>query len=77
MNDDDDIVSAVSSVASAISTGLKYLGTGDAGTTMGAIEFHAVNTKEAAEAIQDALKAIAESISDLAHAVRQTSGCAR
>lgn len=45
-----------------VGTHLKYLGTGDAGTTMGAIEYLAKETKEASERIAEGLHAIAEAI---------------
>lgn len=46
----------------AIGTHLKYIGTGDAGTTMGALEFHGVCVKEAGETIAGAIRELAEAI---------------
>ncbi len=41
---------------------LKYLGTGDAGTTMGAVEFLAVSIKEGCSEVASALNNVAEAI---------------
>ena len=49
-------------IALAIREGLKWLGTGDAATTMGAVEFHAVCVKEAGQAIAEALDNVASAI---------------
>ena len=50
----------------SIATQLKYLGTGDAGTSMGAIEAHAVMVREAfgevASSIENGLMAIANEV---------------
>jgi hypothetical protein len=57
-NASETISAAINVVAEATSncaTHLKYLGVGDAGTTMGAIEFLAVSIKESGEAIAGAI----------------------
>jgi hypothetical protein len=59
-----NLVDAVDHVATAIQSGLKWLGTGDAATTMGAIEFHAVT-------IKDGLDSVASAINNLADAIRE------
>jgi len=56
--DDTSVAEALTSIA----VHLKYLGTGDAATTMGAIEFLAKEVKEGTERIADALTAIADAI---------------
>jgi hypothetical protein len=60
-----NLVDVVHELARAVGFGLKWLGTGDAMTQMGAIEAHGVMVKEAAETI-------AAAISDLASAIRET-----
>jgi hypothetical protein len=59
-----NIVDATDSIAQAIRHGLKWLGTGDALTSMGAIEAHGAMVKEAAGSI-------AAAIHDLADAIRE------
>ena len=58
-----------------IAMALKYLGNGDASTPMGAIEGHAVCTKEAgaeiAMSIDSTGAVIARAIEELANAVRE------
>ena len=46
----------------AVGIQLKYLGTGDNGSPMGAIEFHGVCVKEAGENIADAIRELAAAI---------------
>jgi hypothetical protein len=53
--EDVNIVDAINKLAGVIQFGLKYLGTGDAGTTMGAIEFLGTSVKEGAESIATAI----------------------
>lgn len=53
-----------------IGLGLKYLGNGDAGTSMGAIEAHSVQVQEGASSIAGALSEIARAID----AVSETRG---
>jgi hypothetical protein len=60
-----NLVDVVHELAQAVRSGLKWLGTGDAMTTMGAIEAHGVMVKEAAATIASAL-------GDLASAIRET-----
>jgi len=50
---------------SKIATQLKYLGNGDAGSTIGAVEHHA-------DVISTAADTIAAAIRDLADAIRET-----
>lgn len=52
-------------IAESIRFGLKYLGNGNAMTSMGAIEGHAV-------AIKDSAEIIANAIHDLADAIRES-----
>jgi hypothetical protein len=66
-----NLVDAMTDVARAIRSGLKWLGTGDAATPMGALEAHAVLLKEGVDGLRSALSEIAESIRELADAVRQ------
>lgn len=56
----------------SISTQLKYLGNGDTGSTMGAIENHAVQIKEGSERIADGLEAIASALRDIAEAIKES-----
>ena len=64
MNEPEDVIDSISDVAKAIRVVAKDLGLGNAGTEMGAIEFHAVTIKEAAEAIASAIRDLAQAISD-------------
>jgi len=52
----------------AIGTHLKYLGVGDAGTTMGAIEFLGTKVESAGERIGAGLEEIAAAIREARHA---------
>lgn len=67
-----NIVDAVFALSRSIQCGLKWLGTGDAGTTMGALEAHAVLLKETGDRMASGLESIADSISDLADAIRES-----
>jgi hypothetical protein len=60
-SDAANIVDAVYSLSRA----LKYLGNGDAATTMGGLEAHGVAMKEAAESIERGLESIATAITAL------------
>ena len=53
-------LTAVAKSLDKVATHLKYLGVGDAGTTMGAVEFLAVKTKEGLSEVADALTQIGE-----------------
>lgn len=66
-----NVVDALDGIGSALRFGLKYLGNGDAGTTMGAIEAHGVAILEAASRIEDGLSRISTSIDGLADAIRE------
>lgn len=55
----------------SVAFGLKYLGNGDTGDPRGAVEFHAVQVKEAGENIARGLSEVAEAIRDLADAMRE------
>lgn len=59
---EDEIADALSSIA----VHLKYLGNGDATTTMGAIEHHSVQVKEGALRVAEALDGVGESLSSIA-----------
>jgi hypothetical protein len=63
-----EVAEAIEKIAMA----LKYLGNGDASTTMGAIEAHGMAIKESAETISSALESIASSIDNLASAIRES-----
>lgn len=54
---------AIADALKACATHLKYLGNGDAATTMGAIEAHGVMVKEAGENIAEAIRELASAIS--------------
>jgi hypothetical protein len=64
--DEDD-----NEIAKAIRYAAWTLGTGDAATTMGAIEAHAALQKEALEGIRDALCSIADALNEVASAIRR------
>jgi len=53
---------ALAEALNTIGTHLKYLGVGDAGTTMGAVEFLAVKNYEGALAIAEALESLASAV---------------
>jgi hypothetical protein len=55
---DDALIKALENIA----VHLKYLGVGDAGTTMGAIEFLAVKNYEGAALIASALDNLADAV---------------
>lgn len=57
----------------SIATWLKYLGTGDAGTTMGAIECLAMCVKESNESIARAIGDLADAVRELAEASTRES----
>ena len=54
-----------------VATALWSLGTGDAATTMGAIEFHAATIKESSETISSSLNSIAIALTEIAIAIRE------
>lgn len=59
----DNVTEALDGIASAlrdVAVALKYLGNGDASTTMGAIEAHSVQVREGLSEVATALQAIAE-----------------
>lgn len=64
-----NVVDVLDRLARAVSTGLKRLGTGDAATPMGAIEAHALEVKNAGEAIAGSLESIATAINRLADSI--------
>jgi hypothetical protein len=68
----ENTTEAIDHVASAVRFGLKWLGTGDAGTPMGALEAHGSMVLDGAQRIANSLGAIASAIEDLAQAVRET-----
>lgn len=53
----------------SIAMQLKHLGVGDAATPMGALEFHATQVREGADAIASALTEVAAAIDRLGEAV--------
>jgi methyl-accepting chemotaxis protein len=53
-------LTAVAESLDSVATHLKYLGVGNAGTTMGAVEFLAVKTKEGLSEVASALDNLAE-----------------
>jgi hypothetical protein len=55
-------LAAVAEALNKIGTHLKYLGVGDAGTTMGAMEFLAVKNYEGAQLIAGALESLADAV---------------
>lgn len=67
---EDDLPTEGDKIADAIKFGLKYLGTGDAATTMGALEVVGMNITQAAESIAFSQDRIADAILDLAEAIR-------
>ena len=54
LHEEDDVAKALNRIATLI----KYLGGGDNASTMGAVEFLAVQVKEGSERIADALHAL-------------------
>ncbi|MHB1001950.1 MAG: hypothetical protein ACYC27_22140 [Armatimonadota bacterium] len=65
MNEQDELAQAVNHLAIQLGVQLSAIGTGNADTNMGAIEFLATQIKEG-------LDGVASSISELAEAIRQT-----
>jgi len=66
-----NVADGLFALSRAIAVGLKYLGNGDAGTTMGAIEAHGKAVADAAERIAGALEGIAGALNRLAEAVEE------
>lgn len=65
MEEENETAIAIQAVASA----LHYLGTGNAGTQMGAIECLAVSVKESGEYISSALESVASALQEIAEAI--------
>jgi hypothetical protein len=63
-----EMASAIENVAKA----LRYLGTGNASSSMGTIEYHAAAVKESALIISSSLESIASAIDNLASAIRES-----
>jgi uncharacterized protein Yka (UPF0111/DUF47 family) len=68
-----NVVDAIANAGRDIARALRALGTGDAASSMGAIEFLAVSVKEGSENVQSGLSRIAEAIEQLADAVTMAS----
>lgn len=66
-----NVVDALDGIGRAIRHGLKWLGTGDAATPMGAIEAHGSMVIEAAEKVEAGLESIARALDGLAEAIRE------
>jgi hypothetical protein len=64
-NDNDQIAQAIKTLA----THVKYLGTGDAATTMGAIEYLATKVGESGHEIAGKLDSLAEAVREVASAL--------
>lgn len=60
---------ALAEPLSRIATWIKYLGTGDAGSSMGAIEYLATQQIEAADKIYEGLRLVAEALDGVAAAI--------
>lgn len=69
MSGETDIADALDRIA----VHLKYLGVGDAATTMGAIEFHAVAAREAAETHAESRRAIAAAIRSVSESIQEVA----
>jgi methyl-accepting chemotaxis protein len=61
----------VAEAIQALATHIKYLGNGDAGNTMGAIEFLTTKIDEAATRIADAMDHLAASNEEIAEALTE------
>jgi hypothetical protein len=61
---DEDFNTEFLRIFRSVSTGLKYLGVGDAGTDFGAVEFLAVKIEEGFTRLADALMESAQTIAD-------------
>jgi hypothetical protein len=66
---DDQVAIAIQ----ALATHVKYLGAGDAASTMGAIEFLAVKITEAGKLIASAISELAASNRGIAEAIAKTA----
>jgi len=67
----DSIKLEVAEAIEKIAMALKYLGNGDASTTMGAIEAHGMAIKESSETISSSLNSIAIALTEIAIAIRE------
>ena len=61
-----DTNGSVAKAIRSLAKQVQYLGNGDAGSTFGAIEGHAVKTYKGAELIANGLEAVAQAINNLA-----------
>lgn len=69
-----NLVDVVDRIAYAIKRGLSDLGTGNACTPMGAIEFHASQLKDAGDTISSSLGEVASALQEIAEAIRDLKG---
>jgi hypothetical protein len=70
---DDRVATAIQ----ALATHVKYLGAGDAASTMGAVEFLAVKIAEAGELIASAISELAAGNRGIAEAIAKTASAHR
>jgi len=68
MNDEDD---QIAKAIDRLATHVKYLGVGDAATTMGAIEYLATRIEKGGEDIAGSLDGLAEAIRKVASALEE------
>jgi len=71
---DDTRDDAIAKAIQALATGVKYLGNGDAASTMGAIEFLATKIDKASERIASAVSELAASNKAIAEAIAEGMG---
>lgn len=66
MNDETELAESVQQSGDKIASALRALGTGDAATSMGAVELLAMEIKNGSERIAGAIETLAEAIRDSA-----------
>jgi hypothetical protein len=67
----DATTRAIAQAGRAIATQLKYLGTGDNGSQLGAVEYHATQTVESAQVVAEAITTAGAAIENGLLAVAQ------
>jgi hypothetical protein len=72
-----NVVDALDSIGQSLRYGLKWLGTGDAATPMGAIEAHAAMMNDPPEEISGALREVAEAGESIADALQEVAKAIR
>jgi hypothetical protein len=71
---DSEALQAAAENLGKIATWIKYLGAGQNGSEMGAVEFHAIKTKEGLDSVAEAIGRLADAVADVADALTPGGG---